>query len=214
MTTANSPRISVQFIIWLTIYAAILVWSYINPADRFTWWLEVCPTVIGVAIMALTYRRFPLSPLLYWIILVHSSILYIGGHYTYAEVPLPNIFGNLFPEGRNNFDKIGHFFQGVTPALIMRELLIRTSEVGKSKWLGFLSGCVALAFSAFYEFFEWWTAAIAGASSEAFLGTQGYAWDTQTDMFMAMIGATVAISLFWRLQNKQIAAIEARKAQA
>jgi putative membrane protein len=204
-----SPRKAPPFqaIVWIALYCLMVALSAWHPADTLTWWLEIFPSAIGVVVLAATFRRFPLSPLLYWIILFHSAILYMGGHYTYAETPFPNLFGDLFGAGRNNFDKIGHFFQGVTPALLTRELLIRTSPLAPSKWLSFVSVSVALAFSAFYEFIEWWTAVLGGASSEAFLGTQGYVWDTQSDMFMALIGATVAIAALWKLQDRQIAKI-------
>lgn len=199
----------VQALVWIFLYAVMVALSGWHPKDTLTWWLEIFPSAIGVIVLAATGRRFPLSPLLYWIILFHSAILYTGGHFTYAETPFPNLFGDLFTHGRNNFDKIGHFFQGVTPALLARELLIRTSPLGPSKWLSFVSVCVALAFSAFYEFIEWWVALIGGGASDSFLGTQGYVWDTQTDMFMAMIGGTIAIALLWKLQDKQIAKIRA-----
>jgi putative membrane protein len=196
-------------IVWIALYILMVALSAWHPADTLTWWLEIFPSAIGVAILAITFRRFPLSPLLYWIILVHSAILYMGGHYTYALTPFPNLFGDLFGAGRNNFDKIGHFFQGVTPALIARELLIRTSPLAPSKWLSFVCVSIALAFSAFYEFIEWWVALVGGGASDSFLGTQGYVWDTQTDMFMAFVGATIAIAALWKLQDKQIAKIRA-----
>jgi putative membrane protein len=196
-------------IVWIALYILMVALSAWHPADTLTWWLEIFPSAIGVAILAITFRRFPLSPLLYWIILVHSAILYTGGHYTYALTPFPNLFGDLFTHGRNNFDKIGHFFQGVTPALLARELLIRTSPLAPSKWLSFVCVSIALAFSAFYEFIEWWVAVLGGATSEAFLGTQGYVWDTQTDMFMAFVGAIIAIAALWKLQDRQIAKIRA-----
>ena len=192
--------------LWIALYLAVLIWSVWAPTDRFTWWLEVTPTLAGIAVMAATCRRFPLTPLLCWIILFHSAILFIGGHYTYAEVPLPNLFGDLFGHGRNNYDKIGHFMQGVTPALIARELLVRTSPLRPGKWLGFLSVCAALAFSAFYEMIEMWVSMGTGSGGDAFLGTQGYVWDTQTDMLMALIGSTFAMFTLAHWHNCQMRA--------
>ena len=208
MTEKKAPNYGL--VVWIVLYLAMMIWSGIGPKDRLTWWLEVFPTLIGVVVMAATYKRFRLSPLLYVVILVHSLILYVGGHYTYAETPLPNLFGDLFGAGRNNFDKIGHIFQGITPALVMRELLIRTSPMVRSKWLGFLSVCVAMAVSAFYELIEWWSALIYGAAGDAFLGMQGYIWDTQSDMFMALCGSTCAVIIFGRWQRKMIEKIEAK----
>jgi putative membrane protein len=195
-----------QVILWVALYIAILVWSVWNPTDRFTWWLEVSPSLIGIAVMLATYKRFPLTPALYWMILFHSAILYVGGHYTYAEVPFPNLFGDLFPHGRNNFDKIGHFFQGVTPCMIARELYVRITPLKKGKLLAFATITAALAFSAFYEMIEWWVSACTGSGGDAFLGTQGYVWDTQSDMLMALIGATVAALTISHLQNAQMKA--------
>lgn len=197
-------RKSPQAIVWIVLYLAMLAWSAWKPADGMTWLLEVFPTLIGVGLMAFTWKRFPLSPLLSWIILVHSFLLFYGGHFTYSLSPFPNIFGDLFGEGRNNLDKVGHFLQGVTPAMIARELYLRTSPLRPGRWLGFLTVCSALAFSAFYELIEFAVGVIAGASSDAFLGTQGYVWDTQTDMLMALIGSTLAMFFLSGLQDAQM----------
>jgi putative membrane protein len=198
---SESVRKYAAFTLWIAIYVAVMVWSAWKPTDCLTWWMEVLPTLGGVALMVAFFRRFPLTPVLCWVILIHSVVLYIGGHYTYAVVPFPNLFGDLFGVGRNNFDKIGHFFQGVTPAMLTRELLVRTSPLKPGKWLGFLTVCAALAFSAFYEMIEWQVSVHTGNAGEAFLGTQGYIWDTQTDMFMAMIGATLAMLFLSRFQD-------------
>jgi len=189
---------------WLAAYCAVLAWSVIGPKDVFTWWLEVLPALVGLAVLGFTYRRFPLPPLLYGVILLHSMVLMVGGHYTYAEVPLFDWIRDALGQSRNNFDKLGHFMQGVTPALLARELLSRTSPLRTGKWMGFLAVCVALAFSAFYELVEWWVAVMTGEGAEAFLGTQGYAWDTQSDMLLALVGAAFAVLALARLQDGQM----------
>lgn len=183
------------------IFIAVLIWSGINPKDPFTWFLEVAPALIGGVLLAVTYNTFRLTPVLYCFILAHCIVLMIGGHYTYAEVPF---FEHLFGATRNNYDKIGHFFQGFVPALLVREILIRKHVVNGRRWLGFLVVSVCLAFSAFYELIEWWVAAAKGAGAAAFLGTQGYVWDTQSDMGMALLGAVLALLVLSRLHNEQI----------
>ncbi len=180
----------------------ILIISCILTLDRPTWVLEVFPILIGFPILILTYKRFQFTNLVYFFIVLHSLILAIGGIYTYAKVPLGFWMQDWFHFSRNHYDRIGHFAQGFIPALIVRELLIRTSSLKPGKWLGFIVVCVCLAMSAFYEFIEWWTAAIKGASAEAFLGTQGDEWDAQWDMFFAMIGATVCIILLSKWHHK------------
>ncbi|WP_095505849.1 DUF2238 domain-containing protein [Paraferrimonas sedimenticola] len=186
---------------WILIFSAVLIWSGINPKDTFTWFLEVLPALIGAAILATTYKRFPLTPLLYVLILAHCVVLMVGGHYTYAEVPL---FDGLFGAERNNYDKVGHFFQGFVPALIAREILIRLQVVNGAAWRNLFIVSVCLAFSAFYELLEWWVAAATGEDAEAFLGTQGYAWDTQSDMWFALIGAITALICLSRRHDKQL----------
>lgn len=190
---------------WLFIFFAVLIWSAINPHDLFTWFLEVIPALIGLAILAMTYKRFPLTRLTYWLILLHAIVLMVGGHYTYAEVPLFNWLRDVLDLGRNNYDKVGHFVQGFVPAIIGRELLLRKSPLKPGRWLAFLVICVCLAISAFYEIIEWWVAAISGSDAVAFLGTQGYVWDTQSDMLLAMIGAICALLAFSSSQDLQIA---------
>lgn len=203
---SNPPLPSVPArLLWLGAFAAVLVWSGIAPKDRFTWFLEVIPALIGVAVLAATFRRFPLTPLSYLLILIHSVILMVGGHYTYAEVPLFDWLGEVMGWGRNNYDKVGHLAQGFIPAILAREILIRNGVVNGKRWRDFLVVSVVLAISAFYELIEWWVAVAAGASSEAFLGTQGYEWDTQSDMALALAGAVMALLLLGRWHDRQLA---------
>jgi putative membrane protein len=190
--------------LWLGIYAAVLIWSGINPKDTFTWFLEVVPAMIGALILLATYKKFPLTSLLYVAILLHCIVLMVGGHYTYAEVPLFDTLQELFGSDRNNYDKVGHFFQGFVPALIAREILIRKAVVNGRLWLNLFVVSVSLAFSAFYELIEWWVALATGENAEAFLGTQGYIWDTQSDMAFALFGALSALLLCTRLHDRQL----------
>lgn len=187
--------------LWLTIYFVVLIWSGIDPKDQFTWFLEVVPAIIGVVLLVVTYRSFRLTPILYFFILSHCIILMVGGHYTYAEVPL---FDNLFGAVRNNYDKVGHFAQGFVPALLARELLIRKHVVNGNMWRNLFIVSICLAFSAFYELIEWWVALATGDDAEAFLGTQGYVWDTQSDMFLALIGAICSIVLLSKIHDIQL----------
>jgi putative membrane protein len=190
---------------WLLIYFAVLLWSAIGPKDRFTWFLEVLPALIGVAVLAATWRRFRLTPLAYLLILIHCLILMVGGHYTYAEVPLFDWLRETTGGARNNYDKLGHFAQGFVPAMIARELLLRLEVVKGRRWMNFLVVCICLALSAFYELIEWWVALASGEGAEAFLGTQGYIWDTQSDMALALAGAILALALLSRLHDRQLA---------
>lgn len=185
---------------WLSIFTAVLIWSAIAPKDYLTWILEVAPALAALILLALTEKKFPLTPLVYLLILIHSVILMIGGHYTYAEVP----FGDLFSE-RNNYDKIGHLAQGFIPALVAREILLRLAVLPPGRWLTFFIVATCLAISAFYELIEWWVALLSGESAEAFLGTQGYIWDTQSDMFLALIGAILSLSVLTPLHDRQLA---------
>lgn len=191
-------------IVWLSLFFAVLIWSAIAPKDYFTWVLEVAPAVIGLLVLAATYRKFPLSKLTYSLILLHCIVLMIGGHYTYAEVPLFDTFAEWFGWGRNHYDKVGHFIQGFVPACIARELLLRLNVVKNERWRVVFVLSFCLAFSAFYELIEWWTAIAIGEDAEAFLGTQGYIWDTQSDMFMALIGAIVFLVFLRQWQNSSI----------
>lgn len=197
-------------IIWLMIYFLVLIWSGINPNDYFTWFLEVLPAVIGLIVISLTYCKFPLTPLVYFLILIHSIILMVGGHYTYAEVPLFNWLRDTFDMARNNYDKLGHLAQGFVPAVIARELLLRLQVVAKKGWLPFITVCICLAISAFYELIEWWAALLSGEAAEAFLGTQGDVWDTQSDMGLALLGAILAFLLLAKIHDRQIKELEAK----
>jgi putative membrane protein len=193
---------------WLAVYFTVLIWSVINPADYFTWILEVFPALVGFGILALTYKRFPLTPLVYFLILIHCIILMVGGHYTYADVPLFNWLRDYFSMERNNYDKIGHLAQGFIPALIAREILLRLKIVAKRGWLSFIIVCICLSISAFYELVEWWAALLSGEAAEAFLGTQGYVWDTQSDMALALAGAILSLMLLSTIHDAQIRNIE------
>ena len=192
-------------VVLLVIGAGLLVWSGIAPADRTTWILEVFPIFIAVPLLAATARRFPLTPLVYRLIFVHALVLMLGGHYTYAQVPLGFWIQDLFGFSRNHYDRIGHFAQGFVPAVIAREILIRCSPLKPGTWLFVIVVCVCLAISACYEFIEWWSALIGGSAADAFLGTQGDPFDTQADMFMALIGAVAAQLLLARVHDRQIA---------
>ena len=195
--------------IWLSIYFAVLVWSAINPYNTFTWFLEVLPALIGFVILALSYKSFPLTPLLYSLILIHMIILMVGGHYSYTEVPLFDWVKETFDQSRNNYDKVGHFAQGFIPAILAREILIRKHIVEASQaWLNYIVLSIVLAFSAFYELVEWWGALLTGEDAEEFLETQGYMWDTQSDMAYALIGAIVALLVLSKYHDKQIHTID------
>lgn len=187
-----------------------LIVSAIAPNDGLTWWLEVLPVMIALPLLFITYQRFPLTPLLYTLISLHALVLILGGSYTYAQVPLGFWIQDAFDLSRNPYDKIGHFMQGFVPALIAREILFRGGYVIKSRMLGFLSVCVALAISAFYELIEWWAALALGQGADEFLGTQGDPWDTQSDMFLALIGATLAVLALSRLHDRQIHSIQSQ----
>lgn len=184
---------------WVLIFLLVFIWSAIGPHDYLTWLLEVSPAIIAAALLYFTRERFPLTPLAYTLILIHAVILMIGGHYTYAEVP----FGDLFSE-RNNYDKIGHLAQGFVPALIAREILIRNAVVVSNRWRNFFIVTICLAFSAFYELIEWWVAELSGEAAEAFLGTQGYVWDTQSDMLLALIGAILCLITLSKVHDRQL----------
>ena len=188
----------------MIIFVSVLFWSGIHPKDQVTWLLEVSPAIIGALMIALTYATFRLTPILYFLIFLHCIILMIVGHYTYAEVPF---FEGLFGAERNNYDKLGHFFQGFVPALLAREILIRKKVVNGTHWRNIIIISICLAFSAFYELIEWWVALIAGINAESFLGTQVYVWDTQSDMWFALIGAISSLILLSSTHDKQLKAI-------
>jgi len=182
----------------------VLVWSAIKPHDYFTWFLEVLPALLAVGIFAFFYNRFRFTNLVYAIVWLHCIVLMVGAKYTYAEVPLFDYFKEVFGWTRNNYDKVGHFMQGFSPALVAREVFIGQNIVNGNGWTLFLAVAVPLAFSAFYEFVEWWVAVATGDSAEAFLGTQGYEWDTQTDMFMCLLGSIASLIIFKPLQDRQM----------
>lgn len=216
-------------LVWfIALLTPVLGWSAIGPHDRFTWFLEVAPVLIGAPVAMAVQRRFPLSSLLLVLLWCHSVILIVGGHYTYARVPLGEWAMEWFGWTRNNYDKVGHFAQGFVPAILAREILLRTSPLGgknagagnasaqgglardtrpekPGKWLPFLCVCVCLAFSAFYELIEWWVAVASGSAAEDFLGTQGYVWDTQSDMAWALGGAIAALALLSRWHDRSLA---------
>lgn len=190
--------------LWGLIFSFFLIWSGINPKDTFIWFLEVSPAMIAALVLTLTYKSFHLTPLVYVLILIHCIILMIGGHYTYAEVPFFDYLKELFDLSRNNYDKVGHFAQGFVPALVAREILIRKNIINGVYWRNFFIVSFCLAFSAFYELIEWWVALTSGEDAEAFLGTQGYIWDTQSDMGIALLGAVIGLFSLSRLHDRQL----------
>ena len=189
---------------WIAVFLAVLIWSGIDPKDYMTWCLEVAPAVIGGLVLWFTRDRFPLTTLVYVLILIHCVILMVGGHYTYAEVPLGDWVREAFDGSRNNYDKLGHFVQGFIPAMIARELVIRLGIFNSERWRNFFIVCFCLAFSAFYELIEWWVALLSDEAADSFLGTQGYVWDTQSDMGWALFGAVTALVLLGRLHDRQL----------
>jgi len=196
-------------IVWIAIFLIVLVWSGIAPADGVTWGLEVFPAVIGGLVLWFTRDRFPLTPLLYVLILIHCIILMVGGHYTYADVPLGEWLREAFDGTRNDYDKLGHFAQGFVPVMIARELVIRKQVFNSVRWRDFFIVSFCLGFSAFYELIEWWVALLSEEAADAFLGTQGYVWDTQSDMGWALLGAILALLLLSKLHDRQLSALSA-----
>ena len=193
-----------KYIVLLACFLAGLILSGIHPHDYFTWILEVFPAILGTMVLIATFKKFRFTDLTYIFIVIHCYILFVGGHYTYAEVPLFDWIKEVFHQSRNNYDKVGHFAQGFIPAMIVRELFVRKQVVKPGAWLSFLTVCVCATISVFYEFLEWLVALLSGQSAESFLGTQGYVWDTQSDMLYACIGATCMVVLLGKIQNKQI----------
>jgi len=189
---------------WLTIFFIVLIWSGINPKDFFTWVLEVMPALIALVLLIITKRKFRFTNLAYALILAHCIILMIGGHYTYAEVPLFNWLKDVFDLDRNNYDKVGHFAQGFIPAIVAREILIRNNVVENKYWLITFVISICLALSAIYELIEWLVAELSGESAEAFLGTQGYIWDTQSDMGWALLGILLSLLLLSHYHDRQL----------
>jgi len=190
--------------IWLFIYSVVFIWSLMNPKDLFTWFLEVLPAMIALIVLVRTYKNFKLTPLVYTLILIHCIILMVGGHYTYASVPLFDFIKDFLNQDRNNFDKLGHFAQGFIPAMVAREIIIRKSIITIESWRNFFIICFCLGFSAFYELIEWWVALLSNEASNDFLGTQGYIWDTQSDMAWALFGAILALIVLSKYHDKQL----------
>lgn len=188
-------------------FFASLIWSGVDPKDYLTWLLETLPAMIAIVVVMATRRRFPLTSLTYSLILMHGIILMIGGHYTYAEVPFFDLIKDSLGQDRNNFDKVGHFAQGFVPALVAREIIIRNDLIAGKYWQSFFIVCVCLAISAFYELIEWWVALISYEAADAFLGTQGYVWDTQSDMAFALVGAVSSLSFLSRVHDRQLACL-------
>lgn len=201
-------KIKKLHLVLLVAIALAFIWSAVNPYDRFTWWLEIAPVLIGLAILAPTYKKFPLTDVSYILIAFFSLILIIGGKYTYAEVPIGFYFKDFFDMSRNHYDRFGHFFQGVIPAMLAREILLRTTGLKKGKMLFFLCVCVAMFFSSGYELIEWASAEICGDGAIEFLGSQGDIWDAQKDMLMALLGSITSLLLLSKMQDKQIAKLK------
>lgn len=193
-----------RYYLLIVLFFAGLILSAIHPHDYFTWILEVFPAILGFLILVFTFQKFRFSYLTYIMILLHSYILFVGGHYTYAQVPLFNWVRDVFHQSRNNYDKVGHFFQGFVPAMIVREIMIRRQIINKTGWIPFLTVCVCAAISMFYEFLEWFVSVTSGSAGDSFLGTQGDIWDTQSDMLSAVIGATCMVILFAKWQDQQL----------
>jgi len=194
-------------VVLLGVAGVVLLISGIGPYDRTTWWLEIFPILLGVPVLVATHRRLPLTPLAYRLLFVHALILMLGGHYTYARVPLGFWVQDLLDLGRNHYDRLGHLAQGFIPAIVAREILLRRSPLRPGKWTFFLVAAVCLAISACYEFLEWWAALAGGEAADAFLGTQGDVWDTQWDMFLALTGAVTAQLVLSRRHDRELAGL-------
>lgn len=201
----GQPKHSRELAALLVLAVLGLVGSGIAPYDRVTWAAEVAPAVLAAALLIATRRRFPLTPLAYRLIFAHALILMLGGHYTYARVPLGEWLQDALGLARNHYDRVGHFTQGFVPVMVAREVLLRASPLRPGRWLAFLSVCIVLAASAFYELVEWWASLIAGVAAEPFLGTQGDIWDTQWDMFLCLLGAALALALLSRRHDRALA---------
>lgn len=195
-----------QHAAWISIFLIVLAWSAIGPKDYPTWFLEVSPALIGGAVLWYTRASFPMTTLTYVLVLIHCIILMVGGHYTYAEVPLFDWISEMLGHQRNNYDKVGHFAQGFVPAIIAREIVIRQAVFNSRRWRDFFVVSFCLGFSAFYELIEWFVAILSEEAADAFLGTQGYVWDTQSDMALALLGAVLALTLLGPVHDRQLAA--------
>jgi putative membrane protein len=200
LTTARRNRLLGALVVLLS----LLIVSGLHPYERSTWWLEIMPILIAIPILVFTARRFELTPLVYMLIFIQSIILMVGGAYTYARVPLGFELQHWLSLSRNPYDKIGHLAQGIVPAMIAREILIRGRYVNGRAMLNFIVVCIALAISACYEFIEWFTALAMGQGADDFLGTQGDIWDTQSDMFCALLGAILALIVLSGLHDRQL----------
>jgi putative membrane protein len=203
-TPPSPPGPAVPALLWLAV-AAVTAWSAIAPKDGLTWWLEALPALVVLLLLPGIYARFRFTTLAYVLIALHAAVLLVGAHYTYAEVPLFDWVRDAYGLARNHYDRLGHLMQGFTPAIVAREVLLRRSPLAGSRWLPFLVVCFCLAFSAFYELIEWWVAVASGDEAVAFLGTQGDPWDTQWDMFLALVGATMALIMLSGLHGRQLA---------
>jgi putative membrane protein len=201
----NIPR---SHLALLATVVAVILWSSVQPHDRFTWWLEVTPGLAGLVILLATYRRFRFTTMCYTLIALHICVLCVGGHYTYARVPLFDWLRPIFGWQRNHYDRLGHLMQGLVPAIIAREILLRSNVLNRKNWLPFVVVSICLGISAFYELIEWWTALLSGSAATDFLGTQGDVWDTQEDMFLALIGAVSALVLLPAIHNRAIRNLE------
>lgn len=202
-----SPRPSaLEIACWIGV-ALVCAWSAIEPRDRLTWWLEAIPAVAVLVLLPAMFTRFRFTPLATVLIALHAVVLLVGAHHTYAEVPLGHWAREAFDLSRNHYDRFGHVMQGFTPAIVAREVLVRRSPLAGSRWLPFLAICFCLAFSAFYELIEWWVAISTGDDAVAFLATQGDVWDTQWDMFLALLGACASLAAFSRLHDRQLARV-------
>ncbi len=197
-------QVSRFHLVLLATVVAVMAWSGWRPHDRFTWWLEISPGLAALVLLAATYRRFRLTNLAYTLIALHICVLCVGGHYTYAHVPFFDWLRPHFGWHRNHYDRLGHLMQGFVPAIIAREVLLRLEVLKRPRWLPFLVISICLAISAFYEFIEWWAALVSGGAAEQFLGTQGDVWDTQTDMFLALVGATAALVFLSRFHDRAL----------
>jgi putative membrane protein len=207
-------RVRPSHLALLVMVAIVFGWSGWHPYDRFTWWLETTPGLVGLVVLLTTYRRFPLTTLCYTLIALHICVLCVGGHYTYARVPAFDWLRTAFGWQRNHYDRLGHFMQGFVPAIIAREVIIRLAVVNRKNWIPFLVVCVCLAISAFYELVEWWTALLSGSAANDFLGSQGDVWDTQSDMCLALIGAACALLFLSYFHDRALQKIQNGKEPA
>lgn len=200
-----------ELLVLLALIGAITLWSWNDPFDRLTWWMETLPVLLALPVMWLTRARFPLTRLVYYLVFLHAVLLLVGGHYTYARVPVGFWVQDLFELSRNHYDRLGHFAQGFVPALVAREILLGNRVLARGPWLFFLVTCFALALSAFYELIEWWAAVFGGDGSIEFLGVQGDIWDAQWDMLWALLGALSAQGALARWHDRQMAQVAAHR---